>query len=384
MKVAMVSPYDFTWPGGVNAHVTQLSAELRTRGHEVTVIAPGTPVAPRGQCGAAGNFIPMGRSVPLSAGGSTARVTLSWWLWPRVRRLMARERFDLVHVHEPLAPLLPLMFLQHSNAVNVGTFHAFSDEQQLYRWSRYALRAWHRRLHGRIAVSEAARTFVAPHFPQRQYRVIPNGIDFRRFAEATPLPELRDGKKNVLFVGRKDERKGLRYLLEAFARLLESRRDLRLIVVGPGQPDPVCASLIESANRHGSDVARLVGTVSDEDLPRYYASADVFCSPATGGESFGIVLLEAMAAGVPVVASNIAGYRDVVSHEGNGLLAPPRDPAAVAAAIARVIEEPGLAQRLSSVGKQVAQHHRWQRIATEVEDYYQQCREEANHGGNAR
>lgn len=384
MKVAMVSPYDFTWPGGVNAHVAQLSAELRRRGHGVTVVAPGTPVPPPEQCGAAGSFIPMGRSVPLSAGGSTARVTLSWWLWPRIRRLIDRERFDLVHVHEPLAPLLPLMFLQHSNAVNVGTFHAFSDGQQLYRWSRYALRAWYRRLHGRIAVSEAARTFVAPHFPQRHYRVIPNGIDFQRFADASPLTELRDDKKNILFVGRKDERKGLRYLLEAFALLLEGRRDLRLIVVGPGQPDPVCASLIERVGRHGSCMARLVGPVSDEDLPRYYASADVFCSPATGGESFGIVLLEAMAAGTPLVASNIAGYRDVVAHERNGLLTPPRDPGAIAAAIARVVDQPDLAQRLRDAGRQVAQHHRWQRIATEVEDYYQYCMEEANHGGVAR
>ena len=384
MKVAMVSPYDFAWPGGVNAHVTQLSAELRQRGHEVTIIAPGTPTHPAEQCGLPDNFIPMGRSVPLSAGGSTARVTLSWWLWPQVRRLIARERFDLVHVHEPLAPLLPLMFLQHSNAVNVGTFHAFSDGQRLYRWSRYALRAWHRRLHGRIAVSEAARTFVAPHFPQRPYRVIPNGIDFRRFADATALPALRDGRKNILFVGRKDERKGLRYLLEAFARLLENRRDLRLLVVGPGQPDPVCASLIEEIDRHGSDMARLVGAVSDEDLPRYYASADVFCSPATGGESFGIVLLEAMAAGAPVVASNINGYRDVVTHQRNGLLAPPRESTSIAAAIAGVIDDPGLAQRLSDAGRRVAQHHRWQRVASEIEDYYQHCMEEANHGGNAR
>ena len=384
MKVAMVSPYDFAWPGGVNAHVAQLSAELRRRGHEVTVIAPGTTLSLPERCEASGSFIPMGRTVPLSAGGSTARVTLSWWLWPRIRRLMDRERFDLVHVHEPLAPLLPLMFLQHSNAVNVGTFHAFSDGQQLYRWSRYALRTWHRRLHGRIAVSEAARTFVAPHFPQRQYRVIPNGIDFQRFAEASPLLDLRDGTRNILFVGRKDERKGLRYLLEAFALLLETRRDLRLIVVGPGQPDPICASLIEQLGRHGSGMVRLVGPVSDEDLPRYYASADVFCSPATGGESFGIVLLEAMAAGTPVVASNIAGYRDVVTHERNGLLAPPRDPGAIAAAVARIVDHPELAQRLCDAGKQVAQHHRWQRIATEVESYYQHCMEEANHGGNAR
>lgn len=384
MKIAMVSPYDFAWPGGVNAHVTQLSAELRRRGHEVTVIAPGTFADPPRRCGGPENFIAMGRTVPLSAGGSTARVTLSWWLWPRVRQLMARERFDLVHVHEPLAPLLPLMVLQHSNAVNVGTFHAFSDGQKLYRWSRYALRGWHRRLHGRIAVSEAARTFVAPHFPQRQYRVIPNGIDFERFAGAIPLRELQDGRSNVLFVGRKDERKGLRYLLEAFALLLASRRDLRLVVVGPGEPDRDCESAIDAIMRVDRDLVRLVGPVSDQDLPRYYAGANVFCSPATGGESFGIVLLEAMAAGSPVVASNIAGYRDVVAHESNGLLVPPRDPTAIAAAIARVIDEPGLAPRLSTVGKRVAQDHRWQRVASEVEDYYRICMEEVNHGGNAR
>ena len=384
MKVAMVSPYDFAWPGGVNAHVSQLSAELRRRGHEVTVIAPGTAEPVPDQCAAPGHFIPMGRSVPLSASGSTARVTLSWWLWPRVRRLMARERFDLVHVHEPLAPLLPLMFLQHSNAVNVGTFHAFADGQQLYRWSRLPLRAWYQRLHGRIAVSEAARNFVAPHFPKRPYRVIPNGIDFERFADASPLPELRDGRKNVLFVGRKDERKGLRYLLEAFALLLESRRDLRLVVVGPGEPDRTCQSWINAISGVDRDMVRLTGSVPDEVLPRYYSSADVFCSPATGGESFGIVLLEAMAAGAPVVASNIAGYSDVVAHERNGLLAPPRDTTAIAAAISSIVDDPDLARRLSDAGKPVARDHRWQRVASEVEDYYQHCREEANHGGSAR
>ena len=384
MKVAMVSPYDFGWPGGVNAHVSQLSSELRQRGHDVTVIAPRTSSGDDERRGLSNGFIPMGRSVPLSAGGSTARVTLSWWLWPRVRQLMAQEQFDLVHVHEPLAPILPLMILQHSRAVNVGTFHAFSDTQQLYRWSRFALRSWHSRLHGRIAVSEAARTFVAPHFPQRAYRVIPNGIDYRRFADAEPFPELRDGKKNVLFVGRMDERKGLRYLLEAFSRLVAMRRDLRLIIVGPGQPDRVCASRLEDLSRVGEDMARLVGSVSDADLPRYYASADVFCSPATGGESFGIVLLEAMASGTPVVASDIDGYRDVVTHEGNGLLVAPREPGSIAAAIAAVIDDTDLAGHIAAAGKQVAKHHRWQRVASEVEDYYQHCMEEANHGGNAR
>lgn len=384
MKVAMVSPYDFAWPGGVNAHVSQLSGELRRRGHDVTVIAPQTTAVDQERCGGRGEFIPMGRSVPLSAGGSTARVTLSWWLWRRVRLLMAREKFDLVHVHEPLAPILPLMVLQHSKAVNVGTFHAFSDQQRLYRWSRFALRGWHSRLHGRIAVSEAARTFVAPHFPQRSYRVIPNGIDYQRFADAEPLPALRDGRKNVLFVGRKDERKGLRYLLEAFASLRDRRDDVRLVVVGPGQPDRVCKDWIDAIKARGGDAVKMAGAVSNEELPRYYASADVFCSPATGGESFGIVLLEAMAAGAPVVASDIDGYRDVLAHERDGLLAPPRNPSAIADAISRVIDNPNLGRDLSESGRRVAEQYRWQRVASEVEDYYLQCLEEVRNGGSAR
>lgn len=384
MKVAMVSPYDFAWPGGVNAHVSQLSTELRRRGHDVTVIAPQTSAGYDGRCADCKRFIPMGRSIPLSAGGSTARVTLSWWLWPRIRGLMAREQFDLVHVHEPLAPILPLMILQHSRAVNVGTFHAFSDTQQLYRWSRFALRNWHRRLHGRIAVSEAARTFVAPHFPQRAYRVIPNGIDYQRFAGATAFPELRDGKKNVLFVGRKDERKGLRYLLEAFAALCEGRSDLRLVVVGPGEADRASKEWIDAISARGGDRVRLVGAVSNDDLPRYYASADVFCSPATGGESFGIVLLESMAAGAPVVASDIDGYRDLVAHERDGLLAPSRSPSALAGAIARIVDNYDLGQQLRAAGKLVAQRHCWERVASEVEDYYVRCMVEARNGGNAR
>ena len=186
----------------------------------------------------------MGRTVPLSAGGSTARVSLSWWLYPRVRQLMAREAFDVVHVHEPLAPLLPYLVLHHSRAVNIGTFHAYSSRQRLYRISRPALSRLQRRLHGRIAVSPAARAFVAPHFPNHAYRVIPNGIEYDRFARAEPFPHLRDGRRNVLFVGRKDERKGLRYLLAATLELVVRRSDLRLIVVGPGEPDRECARLL--------------------------------------------------------------------------------------------------------------------------------------------
>ena len=388
MKIAMVSPYDFAWPGGVNAHVTQLSAELRARGHCVRVIAPHSAAraAPPAGVDDSNQFIPMGRTVPLSAGGSTARVSLAWWLYPRIRGLMARESFDIVHLHEPLAPLLPLLVLHHSNSVNIGTFHAYSDRQRLYRWSRTALRRWQRRLHGRIAVSPAAQSFVAPHFPQRSYRVIPNGIDYRRFAAARPLSALRDGKTNILFVGRKDERKGLRYLLAAFARLRAQRNDLRLVIVGPGTLDKDSARILDDLGGTGAagGAVAVVGEVPGGELPRYYASADVFCSPATGGESFGIVLLEAMAAGAPVVASDIDGYRDIIRHDDNGLLAPPRDPDAIAAAIARVADRPGLAGRLSAAGRRAALDYRWQRVASDVESYYQDCIQEAKAVGDAR
>ncbi len=391
MKIGMVSPYDFAWPGGVNAHVSQLSGELRRRGHCVRVIAPysapdaGSDV--RGLASAEGmndEFIPIGQAVPLSAGGSKARVTLSWWLYPRVRALMAREDFDVVHLHEPLAPLLPLMVLQHSNAVNIGTFHAYSDRQRLYRLSRRAVGRWQRRLHGRIAVSPAALAFVAPHFPQHAYEVIPNGIDYQRFAEAEPLPELKNGLVNILFVGRKDERKGLRYLLEAFASLRRQRDDVRLIIAGPGKPDRECATLLERIGGEYPGAVVVTGAVSEVDLPRYYASASVFCSPATGGESFGIVLLEAMAAGAPVVASNIDGYRDVVTDGKNGLLTTAQDADALAIAIARIADDTELAQRLCENGQRTAKQYRWERVASEVEAYYRQCIAEAGGGGNAR
>lgn len=385
MKIAMVSPYDFAWPGGVNSHVVQLSAELRSRGHDIFVIAPHSPSkSPAVVDLHDRQFIPMGRSVPLSAGGSTARVTFDWWLYPKVRALMGREGFDIVHLHEPLAPLLPLMVLQHSRSVNVGTFHAYSDRRHLYRMCRRAVGRWQRRLHGRIAVSPAARAFVSPHFPGYSYQVIPNGIDFERFAHAEAFRDLKDGKTNILFVGRKDERKGLRYLLQAFSTLRRTRDDTRLIIVGPGEPDRECATLLSVINAEYPDSVSVTGAVSDEDLPRYYASADVFCSPATGGESFGIVLVEAMAAGVPVVASDIDGYRDVVSHEANGLLVGPRDPTAIVNAVARVLDNPDLSARLTSAGRDAATRFRWEQVASRVEDYYQQCIEEADRSGAAR
>ena len=367
MKIAMVSPYDFTWPGGVTAHVSQLAQELTHCGHQVKVLAPHSPAR---QSFEADSFLPMGRSVPLPSGGSIARVSLSWWLYRRVREVLEEECFDIIHLHEPLAPVLPLCVLECSNTVNVGTFHAYYSRQHLYRFSQPIVKRWHQRLHGGIAVSPAAHQYVHNFFP-REYRIIPNGIDVDHFASnAAPWPQYQDGKTNILFVGRMEKRKGLKYLLEAYSRLKWEYPNIRLIVVGPGNLDRDSHSILSA--RNPKDV-ELVGGVSYRDLPRYYASADIYCSPATGQESFGIVLLEAMACSKPIVASAIEGYMGIVKEGQQGLLFARRDPEALAEKLAILINNPEYARRLGYTGRRQVENYRWRVVARQVETYYHDC-----------
>ena len=378
MKIAMVSPYDFTWPGGVTAHVTQLARALGRSGHEVQVLAPHSPSR---ECQDADLLVPLGRSVPLPSGGSTARVSLSWWLYPKVRTLLKREQFDIIHLHEPMAPILPLCVLEFSHSVNVGTFHASYARQHLYRITQPIIKRWQQRLHGNIAVSPAARRYVNNTFPG-DYEIIPNGIDFDHFsAGVAPLPQYQDGKLNILFVGRLEKRKGLRFLLEAYSKLKWDLPNSRLIVVGPGNPDKESYRIMSS---HNLQDVEFVGRVSYDDLPRYYASADIFCSPATGAESFGIVLLEAMAAGKPVVASDIEGFRGIVTHGEQGLLVPKKDSSALAEALGTLARDPELRRRLGGQGNRSAQDYRWEVVAGKVEDYYYSCLQAANGSSGTR
>ena len=372
MKIAMVSPYDFTWPGGVTAHVTQLARELGRSGHEVQVLAPHSPSR---ESQDADLHVPLGRSVPLPSGGSIARVSLSWWLYPKVRALLRKEQFDVIHLHEPMAPILPLCVLEFSDSVNVGTFHASYARQHLYRITHPIIKRWQQRLHGNIAVSPAARRYVHNTFPG-DYEIIPNGIDFKHFStNVAPMPQYQDGKINILFVGRLEKRKGLRYLLEAYGKLKWDLPNIRLIVVGPGNPDKESYRVMSSQNLQDVE---FVGRVSYDDLPRYYASADIFCSPATGAESFGIVLLEAMSAGKPVVASDIEGFRGVMTHGEQGLLVPKKDSNALAEALGMLARDPELRRKLGGNGNRLAEEYRWEVVAGRVEAYYNTCLKAAN------
>ena len=365
MKIALVSPYDYAYPGGVMAHISHLSQHLIKAGHEVKVIAPLSgppPITDK-------ELIPMGRSFPVPSGGSTARISLSVWLEPTIKRLLKEESFDIIHLHEPLAPVLPLSILHLSRVVNVGTFHAFHGSSRIYWLSKYFLNKSFQKLDGRIAVSDPAMGFVKNHFPG-DYRIIPNGIEVSRFATVQPpIYDLQDDKTNILFVGRLEKRKGLKYLLGAYSNLKWTHPNTRLLVVGPGNPEPEAYRLI--SERNIEDVFFL-GSVSHQDLPRYYQAADIYCSPATGKESFGIVLLEAMASGKPIVATSIEGYSSVMTNEKEGFLVTPKNEEALQEALEALIDDAELRREMGNNGMKTAIQYDWEIVASKIIEYYYQ------------
>jgi len=372
MKIGLVSPYDFMHPGGVTEHVRHLSAKLRARGHDVTVLAPSSRV---GDDHGIPGYVRIGRSVPVRSNGSVARIALSFHLVRRVRALLDEAAFDVVHYHEPLVPSLPITVLRFHSGANVGTFHAMARRNLGYYYGRPFLKRYFKRLHAHIAVSVPARDFIARYF-EGEYRIVPNGIDCSRFNPGhAPLQELRTpGKSTILFVGRLESRKGLPTLVEAYGQLRRTRSDVRLVVVGDGPMRWGYESQVAAMSIPDVEFA---GRVSDELLPRYYASADIFCAPANGGESFGIVLLEAMASGVPVMASSIPGFSSVVSHDVDGVLVPPRHPKEWARALSGLLDDDSRRRAMSERGLAKAQLYDWERVVDEVLDVYRVARERA-------
>ncbi len=304
-----------------------------------------------------------------------ARIALSFHLVRRVRALLDENHFDVVHYHEPLVPSLPITVLRFHSGANVGTFHAMARRNLGYYYGRPFLKRYFNRLHVHVAVSVPARDFIARYF-EGEYRVVPNGIDCSRFNPNHPqLDELRTpGKATILFVGRLESRKGLPTLLEAYGQLRRLRDDARLVVVGDG---PMRWGYESQVAAMGIPDVEFAGRVSSELLPRYYASADIFCAPATGGESFGIVLLEAMASGVPVIASSIPGFSSVILHDYDGVLVPPRHPKEWAAALGALLDDPARRKGMSERGLVKAQLYDWEHVVDEVLDVYRVARERA-------
>ena len=370
MKVALVSPYDWLTPGGVNSHIDPLARQLDDRGHEVRILAPASGVVDDSR------VVRAGRPVPIPASGSMARIALSPRLGREVKQLLAEEQFDVVHVHEPLMPSLPIQVLRHSRAmnagvVNVGTFHARKDGgNRLYSYGRRLLKRWFREIDGKVAVSAPAAQYVGRYFPGF-YNVIPNGIDVGRFSDPAivPLPEYDDGMINILYVGRAEKRKGLAYLIRAFGVVNARDPDTRLLIVGPDSR--ARRRYRASVERNSQRNVVFVDRVSDAELPRYHRTAHIFSSPATGNESQGYVVLEAMAAGLPVVASNIEGYASVVTHEVEGLLVRRKDTLALADGLTALVRNADARAALADGGRKRVVEYSWPRVTQRLLSYYE-------------
>jgi phosphatidylinositol alpha-mannosyltransferase len=367
LKVAIVSPYGYPHPGGVNEHVRHTYEAMRRLGHDAWIITSKYGKEREDE----GRIIRLGTGYAFPANGSMGRVTLGWRFKEQARELLAEHRFDILHFHEPLVPFLSPTVLDQSNTINVATFHAFGGFSPSYWVGRRFAGGLLEKLDGRIAVSGAARHFISRYFPG-DYRIIPNGVDLDRFGDAEPLEEWRDGTINILFVGRFEERKGLIHLLKAYHRLRKRHVDARLLVIGSGPKAREYRRFV--GLRQIRDV-EFLGRLTDADKARFFASADIFCSPATGQESFGVVLLEAMAAGVPIVASDIHGYKNVVQRGVQGLLVEPKNHRALAAALYRLANDPELRHRMGDAGRARAPEYSWDRVTQQIVDFYHEVRE---------
>jgi phosphatidylinositol alpha-mannosyltransferase len=344
VRIGFVCPYSLTLPGGVQGQVIGLARALRAQGHEVRILGPcdGPPPDP--------GVTPLGNSIPLAANGSVAPIAPDLPCALRTIRALRDEDFDVVHLHEPLVPGPCMVTALIKSAPLVGTFHA-AGVSASYRWGGGPLRWLAGRLDVACAVSPDAR-HLAERYLGGEYEMVFNGVEVDRFAKATPW---RAEGPTIFFVGRHEERKGLSVLLDALPLLPP---DVRIWVGSDG------AQTAELQARTAGDLRVVwLGRIDDVEKTQRLRGADLFCAPSLHGESFGVVLLEAMAAGTPLIASDIPGYARVARADREALLVPPGDHVALAAAINRVLQDANLAERLVEAGRQRADELSMDRLA---------------------
>jgi phosphatidyl-myo-inositol alpha-mannosyltransferase len=370
VKIGIVSQSYYPRYGGVTEHVHHLALELRERGHDVTIV---TSRFRQGEAENAPGVVRIGYNIMIPFNGAFVDLAIGMRLKAQLRSLMRAYDFDVVHVHAPLVPTLPLLAVQAAQCPIVGTFHTTGGRSRLLEWMRVPLTPIVKRLSARVAVSETAREYAARYFPG-PYHVIPNGVDVERFHPSVPpIARWRDKNyDNILFVGRLDPRKGVQLLIDAMPEVVERTRGrARLLLVGDSYLRLKYQSSVSAAMRRH---IHFIGHVPSHELPSWYATGDVFVSPATANESFGIVLLEAMATGRAVVASDIPGYRTVVTPDVNGLTFPPGDRAALARTLSRIVSDPERRIVLGARGRTRALEFAWPRVTDRLEAVYREVR----------
>jgi phosphatidylinositol alpha-mannosyltransferase len=362
MRVGIVCPYTWNVPGGVQQHVMDLAEALIDLGHHVSVISAADEDAPL-----PGYVVPAGRAVPVPYNGSVARLSFGFRSASRVRRWVRDGDFDVLHVHEPAAPSLSLLACWVATGPIVATFHTANPRSRVMHAAEPMLQSALEKISARIAVSEAARRTLVEHLGGDAV-LIPNGVAVRRFAKADPLPGWPGDGGAIGFLGRLDEpRKGLAVLLRAFELMGPQRPELRLLIAGPGDADEARARVSAELR----DRVVLLGRVSEDDKVRALHSVDVFCAPNTGGESFGIVLAEAMAAGAPIVASDIEAFRRVLRGGQAGELFAAGDPAALARAAGLLLDDPERRAGLSDAAAEAVRVYDWPVVARDVVQVYE-------------
>lgn len=366
MRILQACPYSWHAHGGVQEHIAQVSHALRKRGHDVEIVTPGEPGRDDGP-----GVMVLGRPVRIAFNGSIAPACLEPAAIARVRRRLLAFAPDIVHTHEPFSSMVSGAAARHAEVPVVATFHCALDrwvDRALYRLVTRSLWWVEQSIDVRLAVSATASATARLATPAAPIAIVPNGVETERFADMPCLGTAADG--SILFVGRLEARKGLTTLLDAMARLWQTRPNLRVTIVGDGTGRRVVDALPPDARRR----IDLPGHCSRGELLRHYASARVFVAPSLRGESFGMALLDALAAGRAVVASDIPSYRDLLDDGRAGRLVPPGDGGALAAALASLLDDPHEAAALGRAGIERARAFDWDVIAERLEAVYHAAR----------
>lgn len=361
MRIGMVCPYSFDVPGGVQSHVLQLAGVMHGRGHQVSVLAPVSP-----HTALPDYVVSAGKAVPIPYNGSVARLRFGPATHRKVKKWLAEGEFDVLHLHEPNAPSLSMLALNIAEGPIVATFHTSTTKSLTLTVFQGILRPMHEKIVGRIAVSDLARRWQMEALGTDAVE-IPNGVDVDSFARAPRLDGYPREGKTVLFLGRYDEsRKGMAVLLDALPRVVERYPDLQLLIVGRGDEDELSSQAGELVKH-----VRFLGQVDDAGKASAMRSADVYCAPNTGGESFGIVLVEAMAAGTPVVASDLDAFRRVLCGGECGRLVPVDDGGALADALIEVLGDKALRRRYAAAASAAVHRYDWSVVANQITRVYE-------------